>query len=192
MNLLAGFWFLCHSVKSKTGVKLIGCPSCVSLHTFQAENFCRRENSSSPNLGPLVSRTLAQCIFCAVSRILGPVDKFFFLLTSQSRIAFLSLMLLTAKNQIRNCFGFVSPGPGQQVDIFNAKQQNLFFKTVWPSGLRRWLKAPVRKGVSSNPTAVICYPSLIYDTHTHTLLWSAVTHRTWSHRTDHFELKTAQ
>jgi hypothetical protein len=30
-------------------------------------------------------------------------------------------------------------------------------KTVWPSGLRRWLKAPVRKGVGSNPTAVISY-----------------------------------
>ena len=29
-------------------------------------------------------------------------------------------------------------------------------KTVWPSGLRRWLKAPFRKGVGSNPTAVIC------------------------------------
>ena len=27
--------------------------------------------------------------------------------------------------------------------------------TVWPSGLRRWLKAPFRKGVGSNPTAVI-------------------------------------
>ena len=27
-------------------------------------------------------------------------------------------------------------------------------KTVWPSGLRRWLKAPVRKGVGSNLTAV--------------------------------------
>ena len=27
-------------------------------------------------------------------------------------------------------------------------------KTVWLSGLRRWLKAPVRKGVGSNPTAV--------------------------------------
>ena len=31
----------------------------------------------------------------------------------------------------------------------------MFFKTVWPSGLRRWLQAPVRKGVGSNPTAVI-------------------------------------
>ena len=28
-------------------------------------------------------------------------------------------------------------------------------KTVWPSGLRRWLQAPFRKGVGSNPTAVI-------------------------------------
>ena len=26
--------------------------------------------------------------------------------------------------------------------------------TVWPSGLRCWLQAPVRKGVGSNPTAV--------------------------------------
>ena len=26
--------------------------------------------------------------------------------------------------------------------------------TVWPSGLRRWLKVPFRKGVGSNPTAV--------------------------------------
>ena len=29
-------------------------------------------------------------------------------------------------------------------------------RTVWPSGLRRWLKAPFRKGVGSNPTAVTC------------------------------------
>ena len=33
-------------------------------------------------------------------------------------------------------------------------------KTVWPSGLRRWLKAPFRKGVGSNPTAVIVSPGL--------------------------------
>ena len=32
-------------------------------------------------------------------------------------------------------------------------------KTVWPSGLRRWLKAPVRKGVGSNPTAVRLFGS---------------------------------
>ena len=28
-------------------------------------------------------------------------------------------------------------------------------RTVWLSGLRRWLQAPVRKGVGSNPTAVM-------------------------------------
>ena len=28
-------------------------------------------------------------------------------------------------------------------------------KTVWPGGLRRWLHAPVRKGVGSNPAAVM-------------------------------------
>ena len=28
-------------------------------------------------------------------------------------------------------------------------------ETLWPSGLRRWLKAPFRKGVGSNPTGVI-------------------------------------
>ena len=30
--------------------------------------------------------------------------------------------------------------------------------TVWPTGLRRWLQAPVRKGVGSNPTAVMSVP----------------------------------
>ena len=33
----------------------------------------------------------------------------------------------------------------------------LSYKTVWPSGLRRWLQAPVRKGVGSNPTAVMLH-----------------------------------
>ena len=33
---------------------------------------------------------------------------------------------------------------------------HVFPLTVWPSGLRRWLQAPVRKGVGSNPTAVTC------------------------------------
>ena len=32
-------------------------------------------------------------------------------------------------------------------------------KTVWPSGLRRWLKVPVRKGVGSNATAVSLLPA---------------------------------
>ena len=37
-----------------------------------------------------------------------------------------------------------------EVDSCGVKQT----KTVWPSGLRRWLKAPFRKGVGSNPTGV--------------------------------------
>ena len=32
-----------------------------------------------------------------------------------------------------------------------------YASTVWPSGLRRWLQAPVRKGVGSNPTAVTLF-----------------------------------
>ena len=39
-----------------------------------------------------------------------------------------------------------------------SKCDDILGKTVWPSGLRRWLQAPVRKGVGSNPTAVICCP----------------------------------
>ena len=35
-------------------------------------------------------------------------------------------------------------------EIFSAPEG----MTVWPSGLRRWLQAPVREGVGSNPTAV--------------------------------------
>ena len=35
------------------------------------------------------------------------------------------------------------------------------FRTVWPSGLRRWLKAPVRKDVGSNPTAVNSFKQLV-------------------------------
>ena len=35
--------------------------------------------------------------------------------------------------------------------------------TVWPSGLRRWLKAPFRKGVGSNPTAVKWRPAKLTD-----------------------------
>ena len=34
--------------------------------------------------------------------------------------------------------------------------------TVWPSGLRRWLQAPVRKGVGSNPTAVTIYAGSLH------------------------------
>ena len=56
----------------------------------------------------------------------------------------------------------------QHLSLFVAVAQKLISKkaklearrnmTVWPSGLRRWLKAPFRKGVGSNPTAVTFAP----------------------------------
>jgi hypothetical protein len=36
-------------------------------------------------------------------------------------------------------------------------RMNVIFGTLWPSGLRRRLKAPFRKGVGSNPTGVIVF-----------------------------------
>ena len=39
--------------------------------------------------------------------------------------------------------------------VFQVHVAPIAVKTVWPSGLRRWLQAPIRKGVGSNPTAVI-------------------------------------
>ena len=41
----------------------------------------------------------------------------------------------------------------------------LYNMTVWPSGLRRWLQAPVRRGVGSNPTAVtlLCRDTFLCD-----------------------------
>ena len=40
-------------------------------------------------------------------------------------------------------------------------------RTLWPSGLRRWLKAPFRKGVGSNPTGVTL----------HVQVWVSVAHQ---------------
>ena len=36
----------------------------------------------------------------------------------------------------------------------------LLTETLWPSGPRRWLKAPFRKGVGSKPTVVIGFDAL--------------------------------
>ena len=56
-------------------------------------------------------------------------------------------------------------------------------KTVWPSGLRRWLQAPVRKGVGSNPTAVISFHSLQWCQWTTGQAWhSANTIISWCRR----------
>ena len=41
-------------------------------------------------------------------------------------------------------------------------ERESFIKTVWPSGLRRWLKAPFRKGVGSSPAAVTCRWTIVW------------------------------
>ena len=41
-------------------------------------------------------------------------------------------------------------------------QREGFIKTAWPSGLRRWLKAPFRKGVGSSPTALTCRWTVVW------------------------------
>ena len=50
--------------------------------------------------------------------------------------------------------------PGRAVTKFGFLPKGSL-KTVWPSGLRRWFQAPVRKGVGSNPTAVISLPRAV-------------------------------
>ena len=38
---------------------------------------------------------------------------------------------------------------------WSAERVEFLTRAIWPRGLRRWLQAPVRKGVGSSPTAVI-------------------------------------
>ena len=51
---------------------------------------------------------------------------------------------------------FLAAAPERRCAQHSAVSNTPFrrLRTVWPSGLRRWLQAPVRKGVGSNPTAV--------------------------------------
>ena len=49
------------------------------------------------------------------------------------------------------CLCCLKPWQWQQMEW---EREALPVMTLWPSGLRRWLKAPLRKGVGSNPTAV--------------------------------------
>ena len=58
------------------------------------------------------------------------------------------------KSQIHNAGPRENNTPGVRhycEEILPLEVSNM---TVWPSGLRRWLQAPARKGVGSNPTAV--------------------------------------
>ena len=58
----------------------------------------------------------------------------------------------------------------QDSDYPSSNQNNKHDKTLWPSGLRRWSKVPVRKGVGSNPTGVTFLLSLFfsYESKSHT------------------------
>ena len=64
---------------------------------------------------------------------------------------------------------FATRGKGHRIskrtEILKFIKTNDLFEawTVWPSGLRRWLQAPVRKGVGSNPTAVTFHRSMVFD-----------------------------
>jgi hypothetical protein len=46
----------------------------------------------------------------------------------------------------------------------------LILRTLWPNSLRRWLKAPFRKSVGSNPTGVILFALILRHDVLHT--WS--------------------
>lgn len=56
---------------TKKGPKLGRGFSFALLCAFQAEKISRRQKSSSPNLGPLFSKTLRRCFFCASSHTLS-------------------------------------------------------------------------------------------------------------------------
>jgi hypothetical protein len=64
---------------------------------------------------------------------------------------------------------FATRGKGHRIskrtEILKFIKSNDLFEawTVWPSGLRRWLQAPVRKGVGSNPTAVTFHRPMVFD-----------------------------
>ena len=66
--------------------------------------------------------------------------------------------------QLRHRPALPGAGPVQrlQSSLLPELTRTLQALTVWPSGLRRWLKAPVRKGVGSNPTAVTFSAAVFY------------------------------
>ena len=61
-------------------------------------------------------------------------------------------ILQACGGQVYKALEQLGAGRGEQ-----GKDDPTLSQTVWPSGLRRWLQAPVRKGVGSNPTAVTLF-----------------------------------
>ena len=50
----------------------------------------------------------------------------------------------------------------RQLNLGDTRTKEPRLKVRWPSGLRRQLKALVRKGVGSNPTLIILFPAIIF------------------------------
>ena len=66
-------------------------------------------------------------------------------------------ILQACGGQVYKALEQLGAGRGEQ-----GKDDPTLSQTVWPSGLRRWLQAPVRKGVGSNPTAVMVIQHVEY------------------------------
>ena len=64
------------------------------------------------------------------------------------------LLVPVLLGNLRSLEVFGAFGAAGFLDRQEATGSGISVGTVWPSGLRRWLKAPFRKGVGSNPTAV--------------------------------------
>ena len=76
-----------------------------------------------------------------------------------SQLTFLGLAYLRAIGELCNpsdraTCPTLARGCELAIGMCYVKLVILLTETLWPSGLRRWLKAPFRKGVGSNPTGV--------------------------------------
>ena len=64
------------------------------------------------------------------------------------------LLVPVLLGNLRSLEVFGAVGAAGFLDRQEATGSGISVGTVWPSGLRRWLKVPFRKDVGSNPTAV--------------------------------------
>ena len=64
------------------------------------------------------------------------------------------LLVPVLLGNLRSLEVFGAVGAAGFLDRQESTGSGISVGTVWPSGLRHWLKAPFRKGVGSNPTAV--------------------------------------
>ena len=64
------------------------------------------------------------------------------------------LLVPVLLGNLRSLEVFGAVGAAGFLDRQEATGSGISVGKVWPSGLRQWLKAPFRKGVGSNPTAL--------------------------------------